>query len=55
MTEDGADARIWDQIAGSGIVDKMNRKIVHFRWVELCIKMNEIVDDCNQMHLLPLP
>jgi hypothetical protein len=55
ITEDGEDPKIWDQMNNGGLVDKMNRKIVHFRWVKQCIEQNTLVDDCDFMHLLPLP
>ncbi len=37
------------------MVDEHNRKIIHFRWINQCIKKNKIIEDNDQMHLLPLP
>ena len=55
LTDDGADKQIWDRLATGSMVDHMDRKIVHFRWVMKCIAKNQLVDDSDQMHLLPLP
>lgn len=52
IQEDGYDPAIWNTL---GNVDKMDRKVIHYRWVEECIKKNSILDDANCMHLLPLP
>lgn len=52
IQEDGFDPAIWNNL---GNVDKMDRKVIHYRWVEECIKKNQILDDTNCMHLLPLP
>jgi hypothetical protein len=55
VTDDGAEANIWDKVGSGFVLDNMNRKVVHFRWVLMCITKNEILDDCDQLHLLPLP
>ena len=33
ITDDGCNNKIWDQLSTGQLVDKLNRKIVHFRWV----------------------
>ena len=55
LIEDGDNTKIWDLIGEGRVVDELNRKIVHFRWVLQCIEKNEIVDSKDQLHLLPLP
>lgn len=56
VTEDGTHQKIWDLLGGSGApVDNLNRKIVHFRWVTACIERQQMLDDNDQLHLLPLP
>lgn len=37
------------------MVDKHNRKVIHFRWVEESLKANHFLDDVNCLHLCPLP
>lgn len=52
--EDGFDSEVWKKIA-SAKGDYMERSIVHQRWVEACIKENQIFDHINAYHLCPLP
>jgi BRCT domain, a BRCA1 C-terminus domain len=56
VTEDGQIPQIWELLGQGGqVLDSMNRKIVHFRWVMQCIAKAQILEDNDQMHLLPLP
>lgn len=56
VTEDGTVPDIWQKVGqGSYVLDRMNRKVIHFRWVLACIEKNKLVDDQETMHLLPLP
>lgn len=52
--DDGYDRDVWKKIpAGKG--DDMDRSIVHQRWVDACIKENQIYDNVNAYHLCPMP
>ena len=54
LFEDGYDRDVWQKIPfAKG--DYMDRSIVHQRWVEACIKENQIFDHINAYHLCPLP
>ncbi|CDW73016.1 UNKNOWN [Stylonychia lemnae] len=54
ICEDGSVKDIWNNIQSS-VLDKLDRKIIHFRWVKHCIKANIIEDDCEFLYLYPLP
>ena len=52
--DDGFRQDVWTIIsAGKG--DEKGRLIVHKRWVEACVKENQIFDNENAYHLCPLP
>ena len=56
ITEDGTDSQIWNHLGnGDHLLDRLNRKTIHFRWILQCIQKNQMVDERDQMHLLPLP
>jgi BRCT domain, a BRCA1 C-terminus domain len=40
IIEDGVESKIWEMIGTGNVVDSKNRKIIHFRWVQQCIKKN---------------
>lgn len=48
---DGFDKDVWKR----GGVDQLNRNIVHFRWIEECIKSGRIVNHSEAIHLQPMP
>jgi hypothetical protein len=52
--EDGYDNNIWRN-ANDDQTDELNRFIVHFRWVEECIRKNAVLEHLQQLHLCPLP
>jgi hypothetical protein len=52
--EDGYKQDVWALIS-SGRGDEKGRIIVHKRWVEACVKENQIFDHTNAYHLCPLP
>ena len=56
VTEDGQIPQIWELLGqGCQVLDELNRKIVHFRWIMQCIAKAQIMEDSDQMHLMPLP
>ncbi len=56
IVEDGDDPDIWTKVSAGNVVDKMNRKIVHYRFIEHCLSRALFVEDYEtKMHLLPLP
>ena len=52
IQEDGYSVDGWNK-HGQG--DSMSRKIIHFRFVEECIRLNCLLDEVNNIHLCPLP
>lgn len=54
IAEDGYRQDVWT-VLSSGKGDEKQRLIVHRRWVEACIKENQIFDHENAYHLCPLP
>ena len=54
ICEDGSVKDIWNNIQSS-VLDKLDRKIIHYRWVKHSIKANCIEDDCEFLYLYPLP
>lgn len=52
--DDGSDPEVWKKTP-QGKGDHMDRSIVHLRWVEACIKENQIYDHIDAYHLCPLP
>lgn len=54
ICEDGSVKDIWNNVS-SAVLDKLNRKIVHFRWVKESIKGNFIINDFDCLYLYPLP
>lgn len=54
ICQDGSIKNIWTHIC-SNVIDKLNRKIVHFRWVKACVRNNVIINDFDLLHLLPMP
>ncbi|TNV81653.1 hypothetical protein FGO68_gene48 [Halteria grandinella] len=55
IMDDGTNPKIWELLGQGPLVDHLNRKIIHYRWVDHCIQRNTLIDDCDKMHLLPLP
>lgn len=52
--EDGFDPNIWKN-SNKEQKDSYGRFIVHFRWVEECIRKACILEHIDQLHLCPLP
>lgn len=52
--EDGFDTGVWRN-ANEEQTDVLGRFIVHFRWIEECIRKSSIVPFLQQLHLCPLP
>jgi hypothetical protein len=56
ITDDGTIPDIWEKVGqGASVLDKLNRKVIHFRWILACIEKNKMIEDSETMHLLPLP
>lgn len=52
--EDGWESKIWsDQLIANG--DHLKRHIIHYRWVEECIKAKQIFEHTTTLHLCPQP
>lgn len=52
--EDGWEKNVW-KVIPAGERDQLDRNIVHLRWIEACIKENQIYDNFSAFHLCPLP
>eukprot|EP00347_Sterkiella_histriomuscorum_P001012 403373677 len=54
ICEDGCLKDFWNTIQTKQ-VDELDRKIVHYRWLKHCIKVNAIIDNHDMLYLYPLP
>jgi glutamate dehydrogenase/leucine dehydrogenase len=53
ICEDGFNKKLW--VNDNEKVDEKNRIIIHFRWVEECIKENKMLGYTEAYHLMPMP
>jgi hypothetical protein len=55
IMEDGYISTMWDGLNGNAVLDNLNRKFVHSRWIKDCIKHNIVHEDFDRLHYIPLP